>query len=215
MKKAKQSDYYEDTIEEFSCNFIPDKSGTYVIEIDSAITSPKQFSTAIQILGMAKEDDTIEVRITDCPGGSVGATDGLLHAMRKCQAHIHMIAAGAVHSMGSVILLEADSFELAAGFHSLIHCGSWGCYGNANEVIAQSKFDADWRVRKFRETYEGFLTDKELDEQMIGGQLWLEDKTWMDRAQVRSEYFKKKYEKMLKEQNKTVRKTKKPVAETE
>lgn len=209
MKKEKQAMYYDHEPTEFSVNFIPDRSGTYIIEIDGAIESPKQFSTAVQILGLAKEEDTVEMRITDCPGGSIGATDGFIHAIRKCQAHVHMVAAGGVHSAGSMILLEADSFELASGFNSLIHCGSGGSVGNMNELRVQNRFDEEFYVRKFKETYEGFLSVKELDDMLEGKDIWLDAQQWVDRAQFRSEYFKKKYEKALKEKNKSVRKPRK------
>lgn len=205
MNNKKRSSHDNDETQEFSCNFIPDKSGTYIIEIDGAIHSPKQFSTAVHILGMAKEDDSIEVRITDCPGGSIGATDGFLHAIRKCQAHIHMVAAGGVHSMGSMILLEADSFELAGGFNSLIHCGSGGSYGNMNEVRVQNKFDEEFYVRKFKEAYEAFLTPKELNDMLEGKDIWLDAQGWVERAERRAIHFKAKYEKMLKDQNKKPR----------
>jgi len=205
MNKQKRSQYGEEESQEFSVQFIPDKSGTYVIEIDDAIESPKQFSTAVQILGMAKEDDSIEVRITNCPGGNVGATDGFLHAMRKCPAHVHMIACGGVHSMGTQILLEADSFELGNGFHALIHCGQDGAYGNVNEYRAKSKFDEDFGVRKFKEAYEGFLSNKEMDDMLEGKDIWLDAQQWCERAEKRSHYFKAKYEKMMKDQNKKPR----------
>jgi ATP-dependent protease ClpP protease subunit len=209
--EQKRSNHGYEESQEFSVNFIPDKSGTYIIEIDGPIESPKQFSTAVQILGMAKEEDTVEIRITDCPGGSIGATDGFLHAIRKCQAHIHMIGAGGVHSMGSMILLEADSFELANGFSSLIHCGSGGSYGSMNEVRVQNKFDEEFYVRRFKETYEAFLSPKELEDMLEGKDIWLDAQGWVERAEKRAHHFKAKYEKMLKAQKKP--RAKKPTEE--
>ena len=211
-KQTKQSHYgFEEPIE-FPVNFIRDESGTYVIEVDREIEAGSQFSTAIHVLGMAKQDDQIEIRLSS-PGGVVDGTDGFLHALRKCAAHIHIIATGLVASMATHILLEADSVELANGFHALIHTGSGGSWGNMNEIRTQNKFYDDFRLRKFKEVYEGFMSEKETEDVLNGMDLWLDDKQWCERAEARGHYLQKKYEKMRKEQNKAVRKTKKPSAQ--
>lgn len=211
MKKEKQGYFYEEEPREFYVSFYPHKSGTYKIEIDGAIESVSQFSSAIHALGMAKEDDEIEIHLSNCPGGGVDATDSLIHAIRKCQSNVHIIASGGCHSMASHILLEADSFELANGFSSLIHCGSTGNWGNVNEVRAQNKFDEDFRVRRFKEAYEGFLTPKEIDDMLDGKDIWLDATQWVERATNRLQYFTKKVEDMQKAQKKTSRKPKKSV----
>jgi hypothetical protein len=104
--------------------------------------------------------------------------------------------------------MEADSLELSHGFNALIHCGSDGSYGNVNEYVAKSKFDHDFRARTFREAYEGFLTDKEIDAMLDGKDIWLDAEGWMKRAMSRMEYFKAKMEAA----DKPARKPRKPKA---
>src|SRR5512133_52627 len=96
-KRQATSFYGFDEPREFSVGFYPHKSGKYVVEIDGAIEHVSQFSTAIQILDLAKEDDEVEIRLSCCPGGSVDAGDSMIHAMRKCEAPIHIIATGGTH----------------------------------------------------------------------------------------------------------------------
>lgn len=179
---------------EYNVGFYPHKSGVYKIEIDSAIESVSQFSTAIQVLDMAKEDDQIEIHLSCCPGGSVDAGDTFIHAMKKCQAPIHIIASGGTHSMASQILLVADSFELSDSFNSLIHAGQDGAYGTVPEYHAKSAFDLEFRTRKFKEAYQHFLSEEEIDNVLKGQDLWLDGQAWCDRAVRASEMFKAEYE---------------------
>ena len=196
-----------DGFKEFNVGFIPHRSGTYKIEVDDIIENVSQFSTAIQVLEQAKEEDEVIIYL-QTNGGSVGAGEAFIHAMRKCEAPIHIIATGCVASMGTCILLEADSFELSNGFHALVHGGSNGAYGSVNEYHAKSVFDASFGVMQFKETYEGMFSEKELDDILQGKDYWLSGPEWCERAEKRSAYFRAKYEASLK----APRKTRKPSA---
>lgn len=208
----KSSFYGYDQPREYSVGFIPHKSGTYRIEIDDAITDVSQFSTAIQILDIAKEDDDVEIHL-QCPGGNVDASGAFLHALRKCQAPVHIVASGGCHSAATHILLEADSFELAENFNSLIHNGSSGAYGNINEYHSKSDFDKEFIRRQYEGIYEGFLTPQEFADMMRGDNIWLDAKGWYERSLKRMEYFSKKHEAMEKEAQKASRpkRAKKPL----
>lgn len=199
-----------DEPKEFNVGYIPIKSGVYRIEIDGAIESVSQFSTAIQALGMATEDDQVEIHL-QCCGGNVDATGALLHAMRKCAATIHAVASGGCHSAATQILLEADSFELADNFNSLIHNGSAGSYGNLNEYHTKSDFDRKFLDKYYRSIYEGFLSEEEFDGMMRGDNIWLDAEGWCDRATKRMEYFQQKIDAFNEEQQALLEKpTKKP-----
>jgi ATP-dependent protease ClpP protease subunit len=208
-----RSNYRESQAPEYNVNYIPHRSGTYRIEIDAGIEDVSQFSTAIQVLGMAKEDDEVEIHLQS-PGGNVDACGAFLHALRKCRAPIHMVASGGVHSAGTHILLEADSFELAEGFNSLIHNGSSGSYGNINEYHAKSDFDKVFIYNHYQTIYEGFLSDEEFKGMMRGDNIWLNAKQWHDRALKRSEYYQAKFEEASKPVRKPRKTQKKPVDST-
>lgn len=185
--------YGESEPQEYMVGFIPHRSGTYRIEIDKVIECVSQFSTAIQVLENAKEEDEIVIML-QCGGGSVNAGEAFIHAMRKCAAPIHIVATGGVHSMATCILLEADSLELSHGFNAVLHAGYDGAGGTVAEYRAKSKFDEQFRDRQFRETYEGFLSEDEMNDMLDGKDIWLDADGWLERALARSEYFKAKYE---------------------
>lgn len=179
-------------VREYNVNYVPRKGGTYIIEIDDVISHVSQFSTAIQVLNIAEEDDEIDLRLMCCPGGLVDGGDSFLHALRNTKAHVHCTATGGIHSMGTVILLECDSFELSNGFNSLIHAGYDGAGGTVSEYMAKSRFDMEFRNKQFRECYEGFLTPKEIEAALDGKDIWLDATAWCERAIKRLEYFQAK-----------------------
>lgn len=188
-KVAKTKAGYDDSyVKEFNVAYIPHKSGTYRIEIDDQIESISQFSSAIQVLQMAKEEDEVEIHL-QCNGGNVDACGAFLHAMRKCEAHIHTVATGGCHSAATHILLQSHSFELSDNFNSLIHCGSTGSIGNLNEYNSKTAFDRDFIANMYRDIYVGFLTDEEIENMLLGQDIWLDAKGWLDRYNKRNEYF--------------------------
>lgn len=193
--QSKQSSGSEGSAE-FPVGFIPHKSGTYRIEINDGIYNVGQFSTAIMVLENATPDDDVEIHL-QAPGGCVNSTDAFIHALRKCRANVHMVATGGCHSAITHILLEADTLELSSGFNACLHCGSDGAYGNVNEYRIKAKFDEAFRDKQFRETYEGFLSDKEMTDMLNGIDIWLNGEQWMERAIKRHEHFTAKMEAML------------------
>ena len=213
--KQKRTDYYGDSEpREFGVNFIPHKSGTYIIEINAQIENVSQFSTAIQVLGMAKEDDDVEIHLQS-PGGLVDASGAFIHAMQKCMAPIHIIATGGCHSAATHILLQATSFELAENFNSLIHNGASGAGGAINQYIAQAEFEKKFIREQYKMIYQGFLTDEEFEGMMRGDDIWLDAQAWVDRYAKRNEYLKKKVEEFEKAQKKRARKPKKALDEAQ
>lgn len=191
--KTKASGEDEESVNEFNVSYLPHKTGTYRIEIDDGIRCVGQFSSAIQALQMAKDGDDVEIHL-QCYGGSVHAAGAFIHAMKKCEAPIHIIATGGCHSAATMILLQADSFELAEDFNSLIHCGATGSGGNLNEYHAEVAFHGEFFNNIHRRTYEGFLTDDEISDMIKGCDIWLDAKGWCERHQARNEYFKAKLE---------------------
>ena len=191
--KPKKAGYEDEGVAMFEVSYKPERIGNYIINIYSGIESPEQFTDAIQVLEMADEQNGIVVNL-QCPGGSLDAVDAFIHAMQKCEGHIHVVATGGCHSAATLILLEADSYELSEGFSSLIHCGSLGAVGSFNEFNAQVKFNAAFMPKTLRRHYEGFLDEKELDELMEGRDIWLDGESFATRYTARNEYFKAKNE---------------------
>ena len=139
IKKQEASFGFSLKPEAIGVAFVPHKSGTYYADIYGALEEAAQFSEIVLVLGMMTPDDELVLNLQSV-GGSMSALDTLTHALHKTDGQVHLIASGGCHSAASMLLLEAQSFELANGFHSLIHCGSLGTGGTLAEVNSQSAF---------------------------------------------------------------------------
>ena len=187
-----------------TATFVPDKTGTFKINFHTQIINIEQLTAGIEALEAAEEGDRVVISLQSC-GGNVDASGGFIHAMEKCQAPIHIIASGGIHSAGTHILLQADSFELSRNFNSLIHNGSCGSGGNLNEYFPKAEFDKKFLYDYYKEIYAGFLTPKEFEDMWNGKNIWLNAEEWMERSEKRNEYFKQEHEKMVKAMNKANR----------
>lgn len=188
-KLGRNADYEDETaVSSFRVSYIPERIGTIVIDILSGIECAEQFAQGIQALEASDENNPVQINL-QCPGGSLGAADHFIHAMRKCKGHIHTIATGSVSSAATFILLESDSFELSENFHALLHCGSLGNIGNFNEYQAKAEFDARFMKTILTNTYSGFLSEEEIKDLLKGGDIWLDAEQWVTRFQARNEYL--------------------------
>ncbi len=196
-KDVRASRQDESVLEPFDVSYIPVRAGTYIINLNRTIEDVSQFEYAIQAMNMAGEEDEIEIRLQS-PGGSMDATDAFIHAMNGCKAHIHTVATGNCSSAASAILLNSISFELSDGFSSLIHCGSLGAGGAYNEFAASTNFYNKFMPSWVRRTYAGFLTDLEIENLILGRDVWLSAEDWIERHGKRNEWMAAKIAEMTK-----------------
>ncbi len=199
---------YQDT-NRVTVSYTPNKNGVFKINFHAPVISMEQVTMGIEALEAAEEGDQVVISLQSC-GGSVDVSGGFIHAMEKCACPIHIVASGGVHSAGTHILLQADSFELSRNFNSLIHNGSSGSFGNLNEYHAKSDFDKKFLYEYYKEIYSGFLSDQEFDEMMLGKNIWLDAQGWMERSEQRNAWYKEQVEKLEKAAQKALKKPSKP-----
>jgi ATP-dependent protease ClpP protease subunit len=171
---------------EFDVTYQPMNNGVYRIYLNSQIEHAGQFTGALEVFARASEHDVVEVHLST-PGGSLDATDTFLQGMRECQARVIVKATGGVHSAGSIILLSADEFILSENFNCLIHNGSCGSGGKFSDFVAESDAAKEYMQKVMRNTYEGFLTEQEIEDLMRGRDFWLNGKQFMERWHRREE----------------------------
>jgi len=202
------SEEYQDN-NRITVSYTPNKTGVFKINFHAPVISMEQVTMGIEALEAAEEEDQVVISLQSC-GGNVDVSGGFIHAMEKCACPIHIVASGGVHSAGTHILLQADSFELSRNFNSLIHNGSSGSFGNLNEYHAKSDFDKKFLYEYYKEIYSGFLSDQEFDEMMLGKNIWLDAQGWMERSEQRNAWYKEQVEKLEKAAQKALKKPSKP-----
>jgi ATP-dependent protease ClpP protease subunit len=169
---------------DFRVSFTPVHAGKYTIYLYGLIESPNQFIDAIDVLDSATPLDLVDIQL-QTPGGNLDAADAFIHAMRRCSAKVKVTATGGVHSAGTLILLNADEFELSEGFNALVHNGSCGPAGKFSDWEAEAAHTKRYMRKVFESNYKHFLTDDEL-EAMIGGKdIWLDAEGFVERWERR------------------------------
>lgn len=193
-------------------SYTSDKTGTFKINFHTEIVNMEQLTMGIDALEIAEKGDRVVISLQSC-GGNVDAAGGFIQAMHNCRAPIHVIASGGIHSAATHILLEANSFELARNFNSLIHNGSMGVGGNLNEVFPMAKFNEKFLYSYYKDIYTGFLSDAEFESMWNGAQIWLDADGWMERTENREAFFEAEMEKFNKAAEKLLQENDVPAEE--
>lgn len=166
----------------------PSMAVKYDIYLFGEIEDASQFTEAIEALDSANEGDIVVIHLST-NGGDCDATDTFLYSLGNTSADVIVRASGGVHSAGSMILLAADNFSLSPNFNCLIHNGSFGVGGKTSDVKAQAAFQGKFMDKLMRQTYEGFLTEAEIDALIAGKDFWFDSDSFMERIHQRELYF--------------------------
>jgi ATP-dependent protease ClpP protease subunit len=206
-KQLAKNPFFEDN--KVPVSYSPSKCGRFTVDIYDYIESPSQFSDMIDALGMMEQDDEMVVNLQS-GGGCLSTTDTILHALRKTKGQVHFIATGFNASAATILLLDAPSFELSEDFTALIHCGSIGDSGNLNEMRQSAAFHIARMEKLLRNTYAGFMSDKEIEDMLNGKDLLLDAEQWCERHEQRNKWMQQEVEKFEKAAQKALKAPKKP-----
>lgn len=190
-------------------SFQPSKSGKFTVDIYGAIENPSQFSDMIDALNIMESDDVMEVNLQS-GGGCLSTTDTILHALRKTKGQVHFIATGFNASAATILLLDAQSFELSEDFSALIHCGSLGDGGNLNEMRKSVPFHIKRMDNLLINTYAGFMSSAEIEDMLNGKDLLLDANEWCERHEQRNKWMQEQQEALVKASQKALKPPSKP-----
>lgn len=190
-------------------SYAPSKCGRFTVDIYDYIESPSQFADMIDALGMMEQEDEMIVNLQS-GGGCLSTTDTILHALRKTKGQVHFVATGFNASAATILLLDAQSFELSEDFSALIHCGSLGDGGNLNEMRQSAGFHIKRMETLLRNTYAGFMYEQEIEDMLNGKDLLLTASEWCERHEQRNKWMEDEMEKFEKAAQKALKPPKKP-----
>jgi ATP-dependent Clp protease protease subunit len=110
--------------------------------------------------------------IMNNPGGDEYDGLGIYDAIKACRNHITIIVYGKAMSMGGIILQAADKRVMSANSRFMMHYGSFGSDGNAQDVykwIDDNKKIDSWMEDLFLEKMQAVnpsLTKKDIQEML-------------------------------------------------
>jgi ATP-dependent protease ClpP protease subunit len=142
--------------------------------LSGEIDSPENYIEWFQTIRHASENDIIKIYINS-PGGDVYTAIQFIRALQETNASAVIASVeGICASAATMILLQADSYEVSEHSSFMIHNYNGGTIGKGHEMHAQAQYERGWSVKLIEEIYDGFLTKAEMQKVIDGADLWMD-----------------------------------------
>lgn len=159
--------------------------------LDENIREAKYYRTVLQGIDALGEGDLILLNINSY-GGQLDGAIAIINAIENTEADVHASIEGVAASAASLIALAAPSISVSPYATMMVHAATFGAFGKQSDVISHASF-VDKQVRNLMgSVYKDFLTDKELEEVIMGKELWFDAEEIVRRLELRSELQQKR-----------------------
>lgn len=166
------------------------------VHINEAVVEPSYYTDIVNILYKASKEDSFTFML-NTPGGSYTGLVSLLDGIDATEAHTVANICGECHSAGSIIAMHCNDVIVGPYATMLCHNVSYGTGGKGSDVLAHVEHISKVSNNLIRTTYEGFLTETEIEEVLKGKQLYLEAPEIEERLDRRQKYFELKLESVM------------------
>jgi len=145
---------------------------SYSLYFKDDIQGSSQYHSLIDLIYNATVDDQIEI-LLDTNGGDTDTALLIYQALQNTPAKTTACLHGKIYSAGSILVLGCSSFSISPYAQMLIHAWSGGECGKRNEFIAGGDFKVKHYDEALRNIYKGFLSKDEIEEVLMGRDLYL------------------------------------------
>lgn len=159
--------------------------------LDENIREAKYYRTVLQGVDSLGEGDLVLLNINSY-GGQLDGAIAIINAIENTEADVHASIEGIAASAASLIALAAPSISVSPYATMMVHAATFGAFGKQSDVISHASF-VDKQVRNLMgSVYKDFLTDKELEEVIMGKELWFDAEEIVRRLELRAELQEKR-----------------------
>jgi ATP-dependent protease ClpP protease subunit len=155
------------------CNVVAEIK-EYEIEIDRRLSSPEHWHEELTTLRIAQEQDTVKVFL-NTEGGYDTTMKAFLSAISDCKAHTIGVIVGDCSSAGGPIFLACDEQVVKPLGNLMVHTGSSGYSGQANNIEQYAKHTALDNRDIIERCYVDFITKEEMVDVIKGDDLWMRE----------------------------------------
>lgn len=161
------------------------------IFLDEYIREPKYYRTVLQGIDSLGEGDVVLLSINSY-GGQLDGAIAIINAIQDTDADVHASIEGVAASAASLIALAAPSISVSPYATMMVHSATFGAFGKQSDVISHASF-VDKQVRGLMNSiYKDFLTDKELEEVIMGKEMWFDSEEIVRRLELRAQLQEKR-----------------------
>jgi len=144
----------------------------YHFYLTGEIQEPEAYTDMFDVMSKASPEDTVFLHI-NTPGGYLYTAIQIIHSIKTCPAAVVGCADGEVSSAGSLIFFGCDGFIVGDYSSFLLHDGSEGIGGKANENVKAAKATAKLLKIVSRDVYGRFFAKKEIKKILAGEDMYL------------------------------------------
>jgi ATP-dependent protease ClpP protease subunit len=161
------------------------------IPLDENIREAKYYRTVLQGIESLGEGDVVLMKINSY-GGQLDGAIAIINAIDNTDADVHAEIDGVAASAASLIALASPSISVSPYATMMVHSATFGAFGKQSDVISHASF-VDKQVRVLMHSvYRDFLTDKELEEVIMGKEMWFDAEEIVRRLEIRSQMQEKR-----------------------
>ena len=162
------------------------------------IGQPSEYIHLVEMLNTASPYDVIHLHL-NTPGGYLNTAISIIHAIQTTHATVLGYADGEVASAGTLILLSCHQFMISPYSHMMIHDGSYGPIGKFSEVHAMATHSTKQLRLICKDIYGVFLKKKEIDNVLLGIDMYFDAKD-MEKRLTKLMKYRDKIQKESQEQ---------------
>lgn len=142
------------------------------VPIDGEVKDAAYYRHVVNKISELGEGDVVVFKI-NTPGGDLRGLVELLHAIHNTEAETVAEVVGDAYSAGSLLALACDSITIGKYANFLCHSCSFGSRGKSTDVQRHVSHLSKYAEDIFRECYEYFLSDEEIEDVLEGKELYL------------------------------------------
>lgn len=159
----------------------------YTVRLARPISEADDFEEEFALLAGVGYQDSVKFLITSV-GGSLDTSNLLTKAIRETQAHTKAFIGSTCASAATAIALACKEWEIDSQSSFMIHTASFGAYGKTPDIEIEVKHRGMMIRRWVQDTYEGFLTQEEIDRVIDGKDYYFEGEELAERLTAYAEY---------------------------
>ena len=156
----------------------------YTVPIDEGIMKPSYYRGIVNMLSNANEQDIVIFKINS-PGGRMDGLLSLLDAIDTTEAMTIADITGECASAASILALNCDRCVAGNRAEMLCHEIRYGVGGKNSDNLSHVQHIKKISDKLIWDTYEGFLTDDEIESVLNGKELFLDSDEIVERLNKR------------------------------
>jgi ATP-dependent protease ClpP protease subunit len=160
--------------------FVADYGSVTDFYISSQIGPASEYIDWFQRIRAARESDILRFHI-NCPGGDLFTTIQFMQVLSETKATVIMSVEGACMSAATLLFLMGDEYNVTEHSVFLFHNYSGGVVGKGAEIYHGVMHERKWTEKLLRNSYDEFLTEKEISQLIEDKDVWMDAKTVIDR----------------------------------